>query len=216
MFYTIYKITNKIDGKIYIGSHKTKNLDDGYMGSGKYLKYAQKKYGIDNFTKVILFIYDNSKDMYQKEGEIVNEEFLSTQNTYNIKIGGFGGWDHINSNEVLRKNKNKKARKCANKTIMEKYGVDNLSKIIIVREKLSKLMKERIKDGFKPNPPSFKGKKHSEESKKKIKNSLIGKQSGCLNSQYGTMWITNGIENKKIKKDTSVPDGWKKGKIQIR
>ncbi len=40
MYYTVYKTTNRIDGKIYIGSHKTKNPNDGHLGSGKHLKYA--------------------------------------------------------------------------------------------------------------------------------------------------------------------------------
>lgn len=97
MFYTIYKITNLLDGKIYIGSHKTKKLDDAYMGSGKYLKAAQKKYGMENFKKEILFIFDNPEEMYVKEAELVNEEFLVTENTYNLKVGGFGGWDYLNN-----------------------------------------------------------------------------------------------------------------------
>ncbi len=110
-YFTIYKITNKIDSKIYIGSHKTKNIKDGYMGSGKYLKRAIEKHGLENFQKDILFVFNNSKDMYNKEAELVNEEYLTNENTYNLKLGGFGGYDFINNNEELRKAKNKKARK---------------------------------------------------------------------------------------------------------
>lgn len=41
-------------------------------------------------------------------------------------------------------------------------------------------------------------------------------QSGNLNSQYGTMWITNGRENKKIKKDIDpIPEGWYNGRAYV-
>ena len=48
--YMIYKITNTINGKIYIGKHKCDDLDDGYFGSGKRLWIAINKYGLENFV----------------------------------------------------------------------------------------------------------------------------------------------------------------------
>ena len=83
MKYTVYKITNEVNGKIYIGKHQTENLDDNYMGSGIYLKRAQEKYGIENFTKDYLFIFETKEEMDIKEKELVNEEFVDREDTYN-------------------------------------------------------------------------------------------------------------------------------------
>jgi len=91
IIYTVYKTTNTINNKIYIGVHKTTNPNDSYLGSGIIIKSAIQKYGKSNFTKSILFDYDNSNDAYLKESQIVNSKFIKSKNTYNISIGGNGG-----------------------------------------------------------------------------------------------------------------------------
>lgn len=87
----VYKITNKVNGKIYIGVHCTDDLNDGYMGSGLGIKAAIKKYGIDNFTKEILVDYDSAEVAYRLEKMLVTEDFVKRRNTYNLKRGGVGG-----------------------------------------------------------------------------------------------------------------------------
>jgi len=201
MFYCIYKITNQINGKFYIGSHKTKDLNDAYMGSGKYLKHAQEKHGIENFTKEILFVFDTPDEMYAKEADIVNEEFIAEENTYNLKVGGFGGWDYLNSTGMNNSTKTTGQLQKGGYTL--KGRTPSISTINEVKV-------AHLEGKYKYN--NFTGKQHTEESKKRIgeKNSLH--QSGKNNSQYGSMWISNGNESKKIKKDSIIPDGWYKGR----
>jgi len=88
MFYTVYKIVNKINEKIYVGFHKTNNLDDGYMGSGKLIKRALSKYGVENFTKEILKVFDTKAEAEAYEASVVDKDFTLREDTYNITIGG--------------------------------------------------------------------------------------------------------------------------------
>jgi len=206
MFYTIYKITNQINGKIYIGSHKTKNLNDGYMGSGKYLKYAQEKYGIENFTKEVLFVFNTPEEMYAKEAEIVDEEFLSEENTYNIKVGGFGGFDYINET----------GKNLYGKNGLPGYGGQNLPagwnriKTLAEMAKISNTLKEGYRTG-RLIPP-FQGKTHTPTTISKMRGH--DRQVGIKNSQHGTMWINDGQINAKQLVSELIKEGWFAGKVK--
>lgn len=91
MFYTIYRTTNTVNGKYYLGKHQTENPNDDYLGSGLALKSAIKKYGRKAFTKEVLFVFDTEEEMNLKEKELITEELVSNKNTYNKGIGGEGG-----------------------------------------------------------------------------------------------------------------------------
>lgn len=86
----VYKTINKVNNRFYIGAHSG-TINDWYLGSGKALMNAVEKYGRDNFKKEILYIFDNHEDMYLKEREIVNHEFIKDRSNYNIRLGGSGG-----------------------------------------------------------------------------------------------------------------------------
>ena len=92
MYYLLYETRNKINGKIYVGCHETKDINDGYLGSGTRIRYAIEKYGRENFERTILMSFNNAKDMYAAEAEVVNEKFVAKDTTYNLKEGGRGGW----------------------------------------------------------------------------------------------------------------------------
>jgi group I intron endonuclease len=91
MKYTIYKTTNLINNKIYIGKHQTENINDSYYGSGKALKASIKKHGKENFKKEILFVFDTELEMNDKEVELITAEFVARTDTYNMGVGGEGG-----------------------------------------------------------------------------------------------------------------------------
>jgi len=94
-YHILYKITNTINGKIYIGTHSTYNVFDGYMGSGLHIKRAIKKYGIHNFKREILGYYETRKELSEAEHRIVDASFIDDECTYNIVLGGDGEYAQV-------------------------------------------------------------------------------------------------------------------------
>lgn len=104
--YLIYRIINNINKKYYIGQHKTNNPYDNYMGSGKLITKAEEKYGLSNFTKEILFDFDNFDEMNNKEKELVQLSNCQINDdlSYNLVKGGKGNtWINITENEYKQR-----------------------------------------------------------------------------------------------------------------
>ena len=104
IMYIVYQTTNLINGKIYVGVHRT-NVDifDFYYGCGCSKKDQKKsrisgfpaairKYGIQNFKRETLFEYPDTEEgklaAFKKEEEIVTDEFIKRPDTYNLTKGG--------------------------------------------------------------------------------------------------------------------------------
>ena len=158
MYYTVYKITNKTNQKFYIGKHQTNNLNDGYMGSGKLLKAAYKKYGMENFSKEILHVFETEEEMNAKEKELV----ILHETSYNLCEGGKGGFSYINKNKLKDYSNNAKISGFKNFTAEQRK--EYCSKGAKVRaEKLKNMTAEERQIIFKNNK-----RVHSDETKRRI------------------------------------------------
>lgn len=180
----VYKITNKINGKIYIGVHSTDNLNDGYMGSGLSIKKAIKKYGIENFKKEILVDYDTAEVAYRLEKMLVNEDFIKRRDTYNMNIGGKGGsakgsriaWNKgmTFSKEWIEKHYHYKPLSDETKAKISK------AKLGKPGAKHTEKHKKYMSDIQQGENNSFYGKKHTDEAKQKM--SLTSKNMWAMMS----------------------------------
>jgi hypothetical protein len=90
--FIIYKTTNIITNKFYIGRHATSIIEDGYFGSGRSLHRSIKKYGKENHIREILEFCQNQEELMKRESEIVTEELLKDKNCMNLCLGGGFGF----------------------------------------------------------------------------------------------------------------------------
>lgn len=254
MIHSVYKTTNLINQKYYIGKHSSENPNDEYLGSGTALQRAIKKHGVENFRKEVLFLYESEIEAYNKERKILEElDGIKDPLCYNLCYGGVGFWKGaIHSEESKKKISESNKGKIRTDNAKQKYSASkkgipksdihkqrlsevNLGKTLDedTRKKISESnmgriqsaeSREKISKAHTGRPSSRKGTKCSENTKQKMSASQKGRivkeetkeklrqLTQEKNSQFGSMWITDGNKNMKIKKDAIIPEGWGKGR----
>ena len=192
MYGYIYKTTNLVNGKIYIGKKESPVFDVNYWGSGKYFKQAFKKYGAQNFSREILEWADTLEDLNRKEQKWIALYHLPDLKIgYNISAGGDGGntWLTYSDSQKLERNNKRNQTLSHNKTSSKGKIVVNNQEInrLILPEELSRYLNEGWQKGS-----IYKGRKPSKETLEKLSISHKGKISGTK----GKIRIYNLVTNK--------------------
>lgn len=166
MYHYIYKVTSK-SGKYYIGRHSTKNLEDNYIGSGKWIRSLKDR---TQLTKEIIEFCDSFDALKEREKFYITEHIDNPlcMNFNNESIGFASGDLNPARNEIERKRRSERAIS------------NNPSKNIEVAKKISDSLRGRPnpRKGIPRSPETCrkisdgrKGIKYSEEGKKKLSQS---------------------------------------------
>lgn len=204
--YLVYKTTCLLNGKIYIGQHQTYDPNDNYLGSGRELKQDIQNLGRENFKREILFDFDNFEDMDNKEKELVTEEFVAREDTYNVRLGGQDvDWHELEMRGVIKHTRERAI--LASKAFAEKLRTD-----AEYRKNYSLRMRELMHKRFREHPEllekfryGFMGKHHTEEVKHRISIANSISKLGKNNPNYGKRWISDTFNEIVYLQDKTIP-----------
>ena len=173
----IYITTNMINGKRYIGQKKFCKYWNNYLGSGRYLQKAIKKYGKENFSRIIVAIGYSKEELDKLEMEFIkNHNAYKSCDFYNIAKGGEGG---------------------------NTYAGKSRREIEEIGKKISESNKGKLSGQKNPNfgirrtreLNGMYGKHHSKYTKLKMSKDRKGKYLGINNNFYGRQ---HTMETKKL------------------
>lgn len=205
MNHYVYKITNKLNGKIYIGVRSCDcDIDkDPYMGSGVLIKKAIHTHGVENFHKEILETFETREEANQEEARLVTLDFVNRQDTYNLIEGGLGGcyWNTF-SEEKKEEIKNKLRQHKPDPEQLRKLHESNrgVPRSAETKLKVSRANKGRIhtEQSRKNMSEGRKGMVFSEEHRKNISKANVGR----VHSPETLEKIRLGNLGKKLKPET--------------
>jgi hypothetical protein len=200
----VYKTLNKKTGHFYVGVHSTYDLCfgtsefiDDYIGSGKLIRQALKKYGRDAFDVEVIAYFDQVKYAYDAERYIVTEEFLDTHKgrTYNLVFGGnmppmgtHKDHKHTERFKLSMRGKNNVSKRPDVRQINSSWHIQNqIAKRPSVRKKQWQLALAR--------------------------NSKPPRDQRHIGANKGYRWINNGENNAMIKPKQPLLIGWSYGRM---
>lgn len=188
----VYLTTNLINGKQYVGSHSSEDINDGYIGSGRYFLRSVKKYGRENFKREILKECENIGEARLLEELYIKEYNTLQPNGYNISpTGGCSHQGGRLSKEHREKIRSSLSGKKYTKERIEKAAKGHIgfkhteeSKDKISKGNKGKIVSEETKERIKRNnigkhnhQGPWTGKRRDENTKQKIKEALKGQKS---------------------------------------
>ncbi len=213
IFYTVYRTINLVNGKYYFGVHKTKDPHDDYLGSGTYIKRAVAKHGAQNFRKEVLFVYDDPEPAFSKEDELIQSHRGRDPLCMNLRKGGSGGFDYINSipghhlpgvnrlNEILN----------TNPELREKQGrAAGEAGKLFAKSPEGKIYyaSQEVKLRAKIGQAAWTGRKHRLGSRQQMSE----KRTGAKNTFFGRKWMWNEtLGSKPVKAgevESHLLNGW--------
>jgi len=175
-YYIIYETTNLLNGKKYRGAHKTKNINDGYMGSGVIINQAILKYGKENFETIHLAYALSYDDLFWLEEYVfVTKEWVDLPHSYNLRVGGCGKYYEEQTKQTCLDKYGvefySQTEECKLKkinTCLEKYGVE----FYVQTEDFKLIMKNKYSED---NPHPLTGRPVLPETKEKLRIANLGK-----------------------------------------
>ena len=202
MNHYVYEVTNNINGRKYIGKRSCNCPieKDMYFGSGIAIKEALKKYGVKNFSKDIIKVFNTSKEAFEYEEYLIDKlDCVNDIKYYNVAKGGIGGVGTLEGKTELEKweiyNRMRDALKGKmageNNPMYGRRGKDNPNYKryvpIETREKISEALKGKpFTEEHKENIRKSRiGMKLSEQHKRNIGLGVKGKMAGDKNPMYG-------------------------------